>query len=309
MKGDEAAFHRELEKWLGQKKSSPLAEDVGRVRAMVRRPTLSVPLDVPEKGPLTPQLKGFEATLDALTSLPPIYARFPDLDDRLNGYLFTLEVGRKIAFDASLMKHYDRGLELQDLALDRLVALLKEHKLSAGEARELVARLQMQVVGTQELTAVLDNEYLLATRELESQGFEPEKLEKEQLGLAAVYLRVRPSFTESNPPAEGFRLPADLPELKNCVWATERPDHLAALGRSRRAATRLSAAELMAALETYKLEKGAYPATLEELIPGYLTRIPPDSLSPSGSFEYSLKGEGYRLVSKPTGPGAQEIVW
>ena len=60
---------------------------------------------------------------------------------------------------------------------------------------------------------------------------------------------------------------------------------------------------LASALELYALENGAYPNSLEGLVPGYLTVLPEDPFS-GQSFGYAPSGSGYVLWS--TGPDMRD---
>jgi hypothetical protein len=308
-KKGEAAFVSELAPW-EQLKASPLSEEMPKVKLAIRKPSLSAPLEATESGPIeVPQAAAFEAAASALEILPSIYAKNPELEDQIEGYLLTLEIGRKISLDAAVMKHYLLGLTLQERALDKLRTLLKKHELTAEASRGLVVGLQMELSSPQELLPVLDTEYYLATRLLESQKLDPQIMEKEQIGLAARYLKMRPYFAGAEPIPKDLKVPDELLEWTDCAWASKQLSFLPQLERSRRGATQLAAVELMAALEAHQLDKGNYPLRLEELVPAYLTRIPEDGLSPDGHFEYVPDKKGYRLSSHPKSKKADVIDW
>ena len=58
------------------------------------------------------------------------------------------------------------------------------------------------------------------------------------------------------------------------------------------------------ALHTYRLEHGRYPASLTELAPDYLKKIPYDPFALEGAFSYLLKGKSYVLYS--VGPDGKD---
>jgi hypothetical protein len=58
------------------------------------------------------------------------------------------------------------------------------------------------------------------------------------------------------------------------------------------------------ALQAYRRERGVYPATLAELVPGYLKRIPDDPFAGKGSLQYRRAGKKYLLYS--VGPDARD---
>jgi len=61
---------------------------------------------------------------------------------------------------------------------------------------------------------------------------------------------------------------------------------------------------VMLALRAYKLEHGAYPATLSALAPGYLKSVPADPFALSGPLCYKLQGAKYLLYS--VGPDGKD---
>ena len=60
---------------------------------------------------------------------------------------------------------------------------------------------------------------------------------------------------------------------------------------------RRSAAADDLALRAYRLEHGAYPATLAALTPAYLKQIPNDPFAASGPLHYKRQGSKYVLYS------------
>ncbi len=51
------------------------------------------------------------------------------------------------------------------------------------------------------------------------------------------------------------------------------------------------------ALRAYRVEHGAYPPTLNALVPGYLSRVPDDPFAASGPLRYKVSGAKYVLYS------------
>jgi type II secretory pathway pseudopilin PulG len=58
------------------------------------------------------------------------------------------------------------------------------------------------------------------------------------------------------------------------------------------------------ALHAFRLEHGRYPASLTELLPAYLKRLPEDPFGPGGTFKYRVKGKRYVLYS--VGPDGKD---
>lgn len=291
--GEEARFFADLER-TEKEEGSPLREDLSALMSALEKPVVWMPVEVKDDGVAEdPGAMKFEAVISALVAVPRMYARTPDLEERVQADLKVLGAGRKIARDARTMDHYRVGLSVQDGALDDLLLVVKSGKLKAAELREIVTGLQMQVGSPQELVGVLDTEYLLASHRLASEGLEPALLASEQSALAARYLIMRAHFIEETPPPGGFVSEGEGPEAG--AWVRGQPDFLVDLGRSREAATRLAVVELQAALEAFKLERGTYPGKLDELVPAYMSRVPENSIARDGEFAYERAGEGYLL--------------
>ena len=158
----------------------------------------------------------------------------------------------------------------------------------------------MNVSSGNEYVAILENKYLIASRELEQKKLAPADLKKEQKGLAAVHLAVHTLASQPEPPVDGSRRLAEVPETEGCKFSNQEPEDLKALLHSRRSVTQLGVLEVLAATEAYKMESGAYPTALENLVPGYLTRIPNDWVSSSGALTYQVKDDSYTLKSVAT---------
>ena len=267
----------------------------------IEKPVVSAPIRVKETGVIEiPGSGDFVAVISALAKVPQSLARNPNLEERVRADLAILAVGRKVARDSRVMVHYRAGLKVQKAALADLAQIIKGGALSAEDLRGLIAALQMEVSSPQELVKVLDTEYLLACRELVRDVSDPVAREREENALAARYMKMRSYFAEDKPPAGGFVFNDVLPQTQGCAWTQSRPDFMADLGRSREAATLLASVELQAALAAYKLEEGSYPESLEKLVPGYLTRVPPNTLAEDGAFDYQPTSASYRLA--PTSP-------
>ncbi len=54
---------------------------------------------------------------------------------------------------------------------------------------------------------------------------------------------------------------------------------------------------LQLALRAYRLEKGAYPANLQALVPGYINAVPADPFGGGEPMRYKLSGQSYALWS------------
>jgi hypothetical protein len=279
----------------------PLAADMSKLAAGFGKRTVAVPAEIPKSGPVTlKNAKAFEALVAAMAVVPLGDSDNPDAVDQLQTDLFALGAARKIALDASCLKHYLLGLELQKVTLREIARTVKSGSLKASLLRDLIARIQEQRGGVQEMLEIADADYFLALRAMEGAALSPAQLAREQSALAARYLKMRPHLLEEKPPRGGFVFTGGIPEMAGTQLAARAPDALAALGRSRLAATHMGALELLCGLEVWKREKGGYPARLDDLVPSVLSRMPVDRLSADGKYVYRRAGKGYRLetVSK-----------
>lgn len=77
----------------------------------------------------------------------------------------------------------------------------------------------------------------------------------------------------------------------------------AALTAERRTSTQVDLALLAIALEVHRLEEGAYPARLEELVPGVLEELPVDPFGPT-PYAYRITEDGYLIYS--IGPNGKD---
>ncbi len=59
----------------------------------------------------------------------------------------------------------------------------------------------------------------------------------------------------------------------------------------------LSFLSLTPGLHAYKKEHGNFPKSLEDLVPGYLNKLPDDPFALKGGFQYRLNGDQYLLYS------------
>jgi len=74
--------------------------------------------------------------------------------------------------------------------------------------------------------------------------------------------------------------------------------------RSHNAATQTALLTTAFALRAYRLEHGAYTASLDALTPGYLTAIPADPFADAGPLRYKKTATGYTLYS--VGPDGKD---
>ncbi len=68
--------------------------------------------------------------------------------------------------------------------------------------------------------------------------------------------------------------------------------------------TTFSFLSLALGLHAYKKEHGNFPKSLEDLVPGYLSKLPDDPFALKGGFQYRLSGDQYLLYS--VGPDGKD---
>ncbi len=283
---------------LDDKKSSPFRTDYELVLRAGTYRHVGAPLAIPEQGPVTiPHSEAFVKAISSLWLLPALEVGNTNVEDQLQNFRTYLHIARAVSLDAATIEHYEQGSALFRKTLDSLTRVVKTKNLSVNQLREVIAGLQELLASEIELQNVLDTEYFLALRRLESQKLDPETLTKEQDALAARLLAVRPLFEDPRAADRGFTATVEPPVGKlSQEWASKK-DFLPALARSRLALTQLSAVKVLAALEAYNKEKKRYPDKIEELMPAYLSTVPTDWFSPEGRFVYSKTDNGFQLES------------
>lgn len=280
-------------------KLQPFIARVQELSSLTRYEYLAVPVEVPLSG--RPTVSDDARFVDALkgVALAPILdlhssTSGPDYEPSLEFPLVALQLGRKVSFDATSLKHLTLGVDLQMEGLVVLQDLIKKRRLSVAQLRRLVAHLQSLEGNDGDFARVADGEYLFAVRRFENLDIESEKLSRELNGLAARYLQLRSMFEEHGPQVRELTLP---PEAVGCELVSEEKDLLGPYNHWRKAMTQAAAVEIMAALELYHATEKRYPEELSALLKGYLTRLPTDLFGPGGEFDYRLEGTGYVLES------------
>ncbi len=292
---------------------SPFYKDYEVVARAATYRHIGAHVKVPERGPVTvPDSEAFVEVCSSLWLLPALEAHNPDVEDQLQSFRDYLHIARATSLDAATIKHYEQGNAFERQTLDSLTRVVRSGKLSVLQLREVISGLQDLLGSEIELQGILDTEYFMAVRRLESQGLDKETQAKEHDDLATRFLAVRPLFADPKAAERGFtvKIPEPMGKLAK-EWAT-KGDFLPALARSRLTATQLSAVKVLAGLEAYKKDKKRYPDKVEDLSPAYLSRIPTDWFSPEGRFVYTKTESGFKLESvSPSLPETKNgrVVW
>ncbi len=118
----------------------------------------------------------------------------------------------------------------------------------------------------------------------------------DQLHRLIEYTRLEPFERE----ARGLRPPWEEPQpwwWRNfTMFGTAGLARAAQSGDEYRALTMVSSTAI--ALRQCRLDRGAYPATLDELVPAYLSRVPVDPYT-GRAPEYKTAGTGFKLTVAP----------
>lgn len=292
---------------------SPFRKDYVLVLRAASHRHVGAPLKVPDRGPVAvPGSEAFIAACSALWLLPALEVENPDVEDQLQSFRTYLHLARAICLDAATVEHYEQGNAFERQTLEPLARVVRNGKLSVTELREVISGLQELIGSESELQGIVDTEYFMAVRRLESQGLDQETLTKEQDALATRFLAVRPLFADPKAAELGFTSKVEEPTGKLArEWAAKN-DFLPVLARSRLVSTQRAALEILAGLEAYKKEKKAYPDKVDDLKPAYLSRIPTDWFSTDGRFVYTKTEKGFKLESvSPSLPEAKggRVTW
>jgi hypothetical protein len=293
-------------------KLDPFIAQMRKLEGMAEAQYLAVPVQVPPSGPLSmADETRFLDVLKGLAMAPVLDERQttlePDYEPSADYSVLAIKIGRKVAYQASTLKHHELGLVMQEEGMAVAERLLKKKALGPEKLRFLISGLQSVEGNTRDFVRIADAEFLAAVRRFQSLKLEKARLSKELNGLAARHLRWRPHFEKNG------QAPSDLaalpPEAAECQLVGQEPNLVAAHNRWRSVGTRLSALELKAALELYFADHGTYPDSLEALLRKYLTRLPPDHFSSDGKFHYRREGDSYLLQTlSPDVSGAQRGV-
>lgn len=215
------------------------------------------------------------------------------------------------------------GCAMQQIAADALQAVLPGSGATAQQYRDYLARMEAIQASRNPLSQSVeyefeDNGYWL-NESFDAQGFRalvtgPENgfdpslrdwaAQASPADIAAAMSSVLDSYRNTLP---YFQLP--YYESQAVDWSALVGDSplaqgfLGALRNLPRSEARLQAevqgTMIQAALEGYRIENGAYPASLDTLTPGFLTQVPQDPFT-GGAYGFSLGESGYTLYSAGT---------
>jgi hypothetical protein len=246
----------------------------------------------------------------------------------------SLAMGRLLAQQHTLIDHLV-GVAIQALVFNRTRELLVEKPADASTLRALLDVIDRQPLGTMEVA--LEGERVGALDAVDyvyDEKGEP-RLERvrELAAMSAADAAANMAFgiATRDETVKFFndyydrviaasRLPraerrGALAELEGTLERLPRNQLLGkimlpALGRAMHSRDQIESdragTRLLLAIELHKVEKGAYPATLDALVPAYLPSIPRDPFAADGAFRYrrlddgaanSAGGRGYVLYS------------
>lgn len=215
------------------------------------------------------------------------------------------------------------GISLNRIATESVERMLFEHRLSEAQLSALLGLLKETAFGRSDFHDTMLREVYSADTSLRgmAQG-DPEVIDGVASELGRTLLRVVPrsywrsernvymnlslahtdSWLELNQPE------TDLGQvLSSLPWSLATavliPNTTRAQAQFMVSLTHQNALQAEVALELYKKAHGAYPASLQELVPVYLDEVPIDVVSPNlwkrkSPLVYALEGDSYRLISE-----------
>jgi len=290
-------------------------------RAFVERRYFIIPVQ-PDLGLQTPA-PNYVQLRNAVISLV-VLGRYCELQGRpreaARYYLDGISVGSKLSRQGPLITAMI-AVSLMHLGTEPFIHMMAKQHPDEKTCRELLARMRNLPISPNGFVEVMDEEYalVLQTFDLMLSGkvtgrggnFPVNSLptlpafmvRREIIQYQNWYLAWRPYFEQLKDPAQdGLTVEKETRRFRRqlCFFATVLiPNISRAMAQYRFALTRLSALEVMLALEIFRADRGGkYPADLTQLVPQYLPRLPADYMNSQRTFFYQCRGDEYTLVSR-----------
>ena len=116
--------------------------------------------------------------------------------------------------------------------------------------------------------------------------------------ITNLYLLQRPSIEKLRLPSEdGIDIGRVAQESHSILAAILVPNTSRAMAQFRFTLAKIGGLKLLCALQLYRLEKGSYPDSLDQLVPGVLKTLPQDYVSADSKFVYKKVGDDFQLSS------------
>ena len=230
----------------------------------------------------------------------------------VDSYLECLRLGSKLSGKHQLIGQMV-SIAILNYGEQFLGDLLVQNKLTAEQYRAIIKQLDELPLQKEDFLASTDGEFALMVKtlnmlengelsedEIGAMGFGEVVMVKlmvpgERKAYTDIYLTQRPDFESLT---VNFEPEKELEKYKTLVLTPIMyPNFTKAMNFWRRALTGVSSMKVLAALGAYQAEKNAYPDTLGELVPDYLTALPKDYFSKDGQFLYSKTETSFTLAS------------
>ncbi|MHC9544594.1 MAG: hypothetical protein AB9903_34180 [Vulcanimicrobiota bacterium] len=233
-------------------------------------------------------------------------------------YMLSIMYGARIGSHGFLITQMI-SIAIEAIGVNPLHTLIAKGNMKSRDYRNIIAELDALPVEKDDFLHAMDEEYARTLNTLEdlksgnagkTQTFTfnipPLKvkfiIEREKRFYMNLYLKNRPCFEKLCMPEElGMNFNDDLKALNkkmSIICAILFPNFPRAITQKKFIMTEISALKVMAALQSYKKDKGKYPSALNDLCPGYLKSLPEDYMSKDRSFTYTSKGKTFSLTSQ-----------
>jgi len=233
-------------------------------------------------------------------------------------YILAIRYGAGIGSHGYLLTQMI-SIAIESIGCAPLHCLVAKGNMKSGDYRKIIAELDALPADTSDLLNSMDEEYARTINSLEdmmsgrkgalqtySINIPPQKIkpiiEREKRFYMNMFIRYRPCFEKICMPEElGLNFEDDTKALNkkmSIVCPIILSNFPRAIAQKKLIMTKLSAVKLLAAIQAYRKDKGKYPASLEDLCPGYLKSLPEDYMSKDRQFTYALKDKTFSLTSQ-----------
>jgi len=270
---------------------------------------------------LDAQLPNFlvmRSTAQSLAALGVYEEMHKKPEEAAGHYLLAIRYGARIGSQGYLLPQMI-SIALETIGCAPLHCLIAKGNMKSGDYRKIIAELDALPTDRSDFLNSMDEEYARTINSFEdmmsgrkggiqtySVTIPPQKIkpiiEREKRFYMNMFIRYRPCFDKICMPEElGLNFEDDIKALNkkmSVLCSTILSNFPRAIAQKKLIMTKLSAVKLMAAIQAYRADKGKYPASLEELCPGYLKSLPEDYMSKDMKFTYALKGKTFSLTSQ-----------
>lgn len=238
------------------------------------------------------------------------------LDNAIPVYLLVLRLGNHAGQTGCLIDQMI-ALSCQDIALDALTDVIASGKLYRRAYVDVMQQLQGLSWRNTDFCDTIDEEYVLAvqtenriergetqyadfemrdessTKRLLARFLAPVVASRERTTYENYYLKIRPMLLD----LDVERLQAAYAQAVGFYSSPPMMDLSPAILHFMSARTRMGAVQILAALQTFRLDHGTPPASLGALVPSYLMALPRDFMTKDHRFVYRPTGREFTLAS------------